>query len=135
MTQPADCGSTTFSIGSWVFSPAHGETFRILEVESVWDHIVCQVWVPGKGTVERLAVGSLAVQGPPRKSGLDRLCLCRGRRPHRRCLDPGRVASPARSRRDPSAARAARKPLPRSELGGDEIGFLVSKVAEIKRQK
>ncbi len=54
----------------WAFSPEHGEPVRVLEVESVWDHIVCQVWLAGNGTVERLTVRSVTAQGPPRKSGI-----------------------------------------------------------------
>jgi hypothetical protein len=64
MSDPADPTTIRFPIGSWVYRPVHGEAVRILEVELVWDHTVCQVWVPGKGTVERLAVGSLATHGP-----------------------------------------------------------------------
>jgi hypothetical protein len=54
MSQPTDAHSTTFPIGSWVFSAAHGESVRILDVETAWNHTVCQVWVPRRNTVERL---------------------------------------------------------------------------------
>jgi hypothetical protein len=34
------------SVGSWAFSAVHGESVRILDVESVWSHTVYQVWIP-----------------------------------------------------------------------------------------
>src|SRR5271165_5721063 len=55
----------SFRVGDWVFSPNH--------VETVWNHTVCQVWVPRKNTVERLAADALAPQEQPRKATLDRL--------------------------------------------------------------
>ncbi len=61
------------SVGSWAFSTAHGESVRILDVETVWNHIVCQVWVPRKNTVERLAADTLAPREQPGKATLDRL--------------------------------------------------------------
>ena len=73
MTQPTGSRSTGISVGSWVFSPNHGEFVRILDVETVWNHTVCQVWVPRKNTVERLAAEALAPQEQPRKATLDRL--------------------------------------------------------------
>ena len=65
--------STGLSVGSWVFSPTHGESVRILDVETVWNHTVCQVWVPRQNTVERLPAEALASQEQPRKATLDRL--------------------------------------------------------------
>src|SRR4051812_33992633 len=73
MTQPAQSDPAPYPIGSWVFSPAHGESVRILDVESIWNHTICGVWVPRKKSVERLAAESLAQQEQPRKAGLDRL--------------------------------------------------------------
>jgi len=73
MTQPTGSRSTGIYVGSWVFSPNHGECVRILDVETVWNHTVCQVWVPRKNTVERLAAEALAPQEQPRKATLDRL--------------------------------------------------------------
>ena len=64
---------SSFRVGDWVFSPNHGESVRILDVETVWNHTVCQVWVPRKNTVERLAADALAPQEQPRKATLDRL--------------------------------------------------------------
>src|SRR5271165_822570 len=55
----------SFRVGDWVFSPNH--------VETVWNHTVCQVWVPRKNTVERLAADALAPREQPRKATLDRL--------------------------------------------------------------
>src|SRR5208337_5078838 len=60
-------------VGDWVSSPNHGESVRILDVETVWNHTVCQVWVPRKNTVERLAADALAPREQPRKATLDRL--------------------------------------------------------------
>ena len=34
--------------------PGHGESVRIVDVETVWNHTVCQVWVSRQNTVERL---------------------------------------------------------------------------------
>ncbi len=73
MTQPTGSRSTGISVGSWVFSPNHGESVHILDVETVWNHTVCQVWVPRKNTVERLAADALAPREQPRKATLDRL--------------------------------------------------------------
>ncbi|MFI5453814.1 MAG: DEAD/DEAH box helicase [Isosphaerales bacterium] len=73
MTQPSDSSSINFTIGSWVFSPAHGESVRIVDVQTVWTHTICEVWVPGKKTVERVAAEALAPREQPRKAGLDRL--------------------------------------------------------------
>src|ERR1017187_2656157 len=73
MTQPADSASIPLSIGSWVYSPSHGESVRILDVETIWNHTVCQVWIPRKNTVERLAADALAAQEQPRKASLDRV--------------------------------------------------------------
>ena len=39
MTQAAESSVTGLSLGSWVFSPAHGESLRILDLETVWNHI------------------------------------------------------------------------------------------------
>ena len=61
MTQPTGSQSTGISVGSWAFSPAHGESVRILDVETVWNHTVYQVWIP------RLAHGrtsSRRIPGP-----------------------------------------------------------------------
>jgi hypothetical protein len=43
MTQPATINLTAFPIGSWAFSAAHGESVRILDVETVWNHTAYQV--------------------------------------------------------------------------------------------
>ena len=73
MTVRADFHAREFSIGDWVFSPSHGESVRILDVETIWNHTVCQVWVPRQNTVERLPAEALASQEQPRKATLDRL--------------------------------------------------------------
>ena len=73
MTQPAPINLTAFPIGSWVFSPAHGDSVRILDVETVWNHTVYEVWIPRLATVERVPAASLAPAQPTRATGLDRM--------------------------------------------------------------
>lgn len=63
----------SFAIGSWAFSAAHGESVRILDVETVWNHTVYQVWIPRLGTVERVPGESLALSQPAKATGLDRI--------------------------------------------------------------
>ncbi len=65
MTQAADSGPKDSSIGPCVFSPAQGETVRVLDVETVWDHTVCHVWVPRKYTVDCLAAEALPSRAAP----------------------------------------------------------------------
>lgn len=60
-------------IGSWAFSAAHGESVRILEVETAWNHTSCQVWIPGRGVVERVAAETLTPTPPASAAGLDRI--------------------------------------------------------------
>ena len=55
-----ETSSPSLTVGSWAFSAAHGESVRILDVESVWDHTVYEVWIPRLATVERVAAESLA---------------------------------------------------------------------------
>lgn len=62
-----------FAVGSWAFSATHGETVRILDVETVWNHTVYQVWVPRLATVERVPSESLAPAPPTKVTGLDRI--------------------------------------------------------------
>src|SRR5947209_4779251 len=73
MTQPAPINLTAFPIGSWVFSLAHGDSVRILDVETVWNHTVYQIWIPRLATVERVPAASLAPAQPTRATGLDRI--------------------------------------------------------------
>jgi superfamily II DNA or RNA helicase len=73
MTQPATINLTTFPIGSWAFSAAHGESVRILDVETVWNHTAYQVWIPRLATVERVPAESLAPTQPTTVTGLDRI--------------------------------------------------------------
>ncbi len=73
MTQPATINLTAFPIGSWAFSAAHGESVRILDVETVWNHTVYQVWIPRLATVERVPAESLAPAQPTKTTGLDRI--------------------------------------------------------------
>jgi hypothetical protein len=46
---------------------------RILDVETVWNHTVYQVWIPRLGTVERVPGESLALAQPTKATGLDRI--------------------------------------------------------------
>src|SRR6266516_1664183 len=62
-----------FAAGSWAFSAAHGEFVRILDVETVWNHTVLQVWIPGLATVERVPAESLSPARTTKATGLDRI--------------------------------------------------------------
>lgn len=61
----------SFAVGRWAFSAAHGESVRILDVETVWNPTVYQVWIPRLATVERVPAESLAPVQPTKTSGLD----------------------------------------------------------------
>jgi hypothetical protein len=50
----------TFTVGSWAFSAAHGESLRILDVETVWNHTAYQIWVPQLAIVERVSAEALS---------------------------------------------------------------------------
>lgn len=63
----------TLGAGSWAFSAAHGESVRVLDVETVWSQTVYHVWVPRRGTVERVAAEALATAPAPVAEGLDRV--------------------------------------------------------------
>ena len=63
----------SFAVGSWAFSAAHGESVRILDVETVWNHTVYQVWIPRLATVERVPADSLSPAQPTKTTGLDRI--------------------------------------------------------------
>lgn len=65
--------SENLAIGSWAFSAAHAEPVRILDVESVWNHTVCDVWIPRLAKVERVPAASLAPAQPPTTTSLDRI--------------------------------------------------------------
>src|ERR1700733_7314026 len=71
--QTAPSKSTGFSIGSWAFSEAHGESVRILDVETVWNHTVYQVWIPKLATVERVPAESLTSARPTQATSMDRI--------------------------------------------------------------
>lgn len=63
----------SFPVGSWAFSSAHGESGRIVDLETVWNHTVYQVWIPRLGTVERVPAEFLAPAQPTKATGLDRI--------------------------------------------------------------
>src|ERR1035441_177841 len=63
----------SLGVGSWAFSAAHGEPVRILDVESVWNHTVYDVWIPRLAKVERVPAESLASTQAPKTTGLDRI--------------------------------------------------------------
>ena len=63
----------SIEVGSWAFSVAYGESVRILDIETVWNHTVYQVWIPRLATVERVPADSLSPAQPTRATGLDRI--------------------------------------------------------------
>lgn len=63
----------TFAVGSWAFSVAHGESVRILDVETVWNHTVYQVWIPRLASVERVPADSLSPNQPTTAADQDRI--------------------------------------------------------------
>jgi SNF2 family DNA or RNA helicase len=63
----------SFAVGSWAFSPAHGEAVRIVDVETIWNHTVCLVWVPKRNLVERVGAEALSPVEQPKGFGLDRI--------------------------------------------------------------
>lgn len=65
--------SEHFVVGRWAFSVAHGEPVRILDVESVWNHTVYEVWIPRLAKVEKIAAQSLAPAERPTTTGIDHL--------------------------------------------------------------
>lgn len=69
----ADTSSPTFTVGSWAFSTLHKEPVRILDVESFWDHRICEVWIPRLARVERVSAEILCPTQSPKTAGLDRL--------------------------------------------------------------
>ena len=62
-----------FAVGSWAFNAAHGESVRIVDVETVWNHTSYQVWIPRLASVERVPAESLSPAQPTKASGLDRI--------------------------------------------------------------
>ena len=62
-------------VNSWAFSPAHGEFVRILDAETLWNHIAYLVWVPRQSKVERLPASALAPEEAhtPGPADLDRI--------------------------------------------------------------
>jgi hypothetical protein len=73
MNQAAQTNLTILPIGAWAFSPVYGESVRILDVETVWNHTIYQVWIPRLATVERVPAESLSPAQPTKASGLDRI--------------------------------------------------------------
>jgi superfamily II DNA or RNA helicase len=63
----------SFTVGSWAYSQAHGESVRILDAETVWGHTVYQVWIPRLSAVERVPAESLSPRQPTKATGLDRI--------------------------------------------------------------
>lgn len=49
----------THAIGNWAFSTTYGEQVRILDVETVWNHTIYHVWIPGLSRVERVPSESI----------------------------------------------------------------------------
>ena len=65
--------SPDFPVGTWAFSPAHDEAVRILDIETIWNHTIYQVWIPGRAAVERIPAESLSADLPMKEIGLDRI--------------------------------------------------------------
>jgi len=68
-----DSNSTSFAVGAWAFSLQHGESVRILDLETVWNHSVCVIWIPRRASVERVAAAALVAVPPPSPAVLDRI--------------------------------------------------------------
>src|ERR1035437_4154979 len=66
-----ETSSERLAVGSWAFSAAHAEPVRILDVESVWNHPVYEVWIPRLAKVERVRAETLAPTESPKTTGLD----------------------------------------------------------------
>ena len=75
----------TFAIGSWAFSKDHGASVRILDVATVWNHTVYQVWFPPLLSVVPVRADSLSQDhrnsiprclGCATNSNLARVSLC-----------------------------------------------------------
>src|SRR4051812_42450981 len=64
-------GAASLVVGSWAFSAVHGEPVRVLDVESAWNHTVCEVWIPRLAKVERLRAEALAPTESPKTTSLD----------------------------------------------------------------
>jgi superfamily II DNA or RNA helicase len=62
-----------FALGGWAFSATHGQPVRILDVETVWNHTVYQVFIPQLATVERVPAESLSPAQPAKATSLDRI--------------------------------------------------------------
>jgi superfamily II DNA or RNA helicase len=62
-----------FAVGSWAFSQEHGEAVRVLENQTVWNHMTCLVWLPSRNTVAWVAADSLGAVDQPKACGLDRI--------------------------------------------------------------
>ena len=65
----ANTSPPSFAVGSWAFSTVHGESVRILDVESVWSRTVYEVWIPRLATVERVPADLLAPTHFPKTTG------------------------------------------------------------------
>ena len=64
---------STFAVGTWAFSADHRESVRILDVETVWNHTVYQVWIPSLATIKRFPEESIIPTPPMKATGLDRI--------------------------------------------------------------
>jgi superfamily II DNA or RNA helicase len=68
-----DSVTGTFQVGGWAFSVAHGEPVRILDLESVWNHTVYEVWIPRLAKVEKIPAESLAPARSSTATGIDHI--------------------------------------------------------------
>jgi len=60
----------SFAVGSWSFSAAHGESVRILDVETVWSDTIYQVRIPRLAAVERVPAESLSPAQPAKATSI-----------------------------------------------------------------
>ena len=44
---------------SWYYSPDHGQLCQVIEAQTLWGEITCQVWLPGRDTVVRILASRL----------------------------------------------------------------------------
>lgn len=62
-----------FDVGSWAFSREHGESVRVLDAQTVWNHTNHLVWVPSRNTVTWVSSLTLLPPDQHRPQNLDRI--------------------------------------------------------------
>src|SRR5258708_7301741 len=113
----------SLAVGTWAFSATHGEPVRILDVESVWNHTVYEVWIPRLGKVERVPAETLAPTQPAKTTGLDRIAYA---------VSAARIADELTQDVLLAPLQASVIPLPHQlyaltrAMGGDQIRYLLA---------